>query len=143
MGGIPLFSRPILLGLVVGMAAMLAGCTPAAEIRLFQPQYVGAEQDINLQSNQVCWAPGEGMERVLAEFPLPGAVSGRPTYLLYLRIPIVRPGEPATATGSKRIRGFLIQTQGRNAGLETLVAGKVRSRASPSLLTRHENSRSI
>lgn len=104
---------------------ILAGCGPAAEVRLFQPQYVGAERDLHLLSNQVCWASSPGMERVLAEFPLPGAVSGRPTYLVYLRIPIRAPGEPATQSGTQPIRGFLIQTQGRNAGLETLVAGKV------------------
>ena len=101
----------------------LAGCGPAADVRLFQPQYVGAERDIHLQSEHVCWAPEAGEVRVLAEFPLPGAVSGRPTYLLYLRMPAGHTGAPA-AEGQQRIRGFLIQTQGRNAGLETVREGQ-------------------
>ncbi len=102
----------------------LAGCGPAADVRLFQPQYVGAERDIHLQSEHVCWAPEAGEVRVLAEFPLPGAVSGRPTYLLYLRMPAGPAGVPE-AEVQQQIRGFLIQTQGRNAGLETLQEGRV------------------
>jgi hypothetical protein len=112
--------------LVTGMGlVILAGCGPAASVQLFQPQYAGAERNLHLQSNNVCWAPDNGVERVLAEFPLPGAVAGRTTYLLYLRIPVTAPGEPVTQSGIQPIQGFMIQTQGRNAGLETLVAGKV------------------
>ena len=103
----------------------LAGCGPAADVRLFQPQYVGAERDIHLQSEHVCWAPEAGEVRVLAEFPLPGAVSGRPTYLLYLRMPAEGDSGAPAAEGQQPIRGFLIQTQGRNAGLETLQEGQV------------------
>jgi hypothetical protein len=125
MGGIPLLRHWILLGSAVWMAAALAGCGPAAQVRLFQPEYAGAEQDIQLISDHACWAPEQGIERILVEFPLPGAVSGRPTYLLYLRIPVVRPGEPAVPDKAHPIRGFLVQTQGRNAGLETLASGKV------------------
>jgi hypothetical protein len=117
----------VALGLVI-----LAGCSPAAEVRLLQPQYPGAERDLHLRSNQACWAADKGVERVLAEFPLPGAVAGRPTFLLYLRIPVSAPGVPATQPSTQPIRGFLIQTQGRNAGLETLLAGKVQSKGKSS-----------
>ena len=104
---------------------ILVGCGPAADVRVFQPQYSGAEQNIHLQSERVFWAPEHGLVRVLAEFPLPGAVSGRPTYLLYLRMPVGGSGDALAAGGEQQIRGFLIQTQGRNAGLETVREGKV------------------
>lgn len=124
-GETPLLLRLPLIGLVGGMAAGLIGCGPAAEVRLFQPQYVGVEQDIRLQTDHVCWAPGHGMARFLAEFPLPGAVSGRPTYLLYLRVPMIASAETRPAGNPQAVRGFLIQTQGRNAGLEILKSANV------------------
>lgn len=115
-------------GFVGVILAVVTGCGPAAQVRLIQPQYPGAEGNVRLQSNQVCWAPGEGFDRFLAEFPLPGAVSGRPTYVLYFRVPAPRPGEKASEAEVRPMRGFLIQTQGNNAGLEMLVSGKVQSR---------------
>lgn len=118
---------------VVGLGlVILAGCGPAAEVRLLQPQYPGAERDLRLMSNQVCWAGDKGVERVLAEFPLPGAVTGRPTYLLYLRIPVSAPGVPTTQPAEQAVRGFIIQTQGRNAGLEGLLAGTVQMKGKSS-----------
>lgn len=117
--------RLSMIAWVGAVTAGLIGCGPAAQVRLFQPQYAGAEQDIRLQTNLVRWAPGDGMARFLAEFPLPGAVSGRPTYLLYLRVPMDLPPETQPAEGTQGVCGFLIQTQGRNAGLETLTAARV------------------
>jgi hypothetical protein len=113
------------LWLLAGMLPAVLGCAPRAEVRLFQPAYLGAERDLHLTSDEVYWAPGEGVDRLLAEFPLPGAVAGRPTYLLYLRIPSTGSGTPDERNEPKPVRGFLIQTQGRNAGLEMVVGGRV------------------
>lgn len=117
--------RLSMIGLAWVMIAGPVGCGPAAQVRLFQPQYAGAEQDIRLQSNLVRWAPEKGVARFLAEFPLPGAVSGRPTYLLYLRMPMDLPPQTQPVGATQGVRGFLIQTQGRNAGLEFLKAAQV------------------
>lgn len=117
--------RLFTIGFTWAMTAGLAGCGPAAQVRLLQPQYAGAEQDICLQTNLVRWAPGDGVARFLAEFPLPGAVSGRPTYLLYLRVPMDLSPQTQPAGAAQGVCGFLIQTQGQNAGLEFLKAAQV------------------
>jgi hypothetical protein len=66
------------------------------------------------------------VERVLAEFPLPGAATGKPMYLLYLRWPAGEAEPAVTDTKSSAVRGFLIQTRGQYAGLGFIVGGKVR-----------------
>ncbi len=113
--------------LLAGVLPAALGCGPKAEVRLFQPAYGGAEQSLHLTTNQTFWTSGDGMERVLAEFPLPGAAAGRPTYLLYLRVPAASSTSPvkSAAGGGAPVRGFLIQTQGRNAGLEMVVGGTI------------------
>jgi hypothetical protein len=62
--------------------------------------------------------------RVLAKFPLPGAMRGKPMYLLYLRLP----DETKEVTFSPErpsVRGFLIQARGRFAGLVDIVEGYI------------------
>jgi hypothetical protein len=111
--------------LLAGLLPMALGCmAPKADVRLHQPAYRGAEQDLHLTTNQVYWSHGAGSDRYLAEFPLPGATGGRPTFLLYLLVPPCPSDGPAAVDQEQPIRGFLIQTQGRNAGLEMIVAGK-------------------
>jgi len=123
-----------------------AGCAVPAEVRLFQPQLVGRQKEIHLTTEQVCWAASEtkeGQDRVLAEFPLPMARTGRPMYLLYLRVPAGKKKAAARATLSSqpashpaaatqpeqealpRVQGFLIQTHGEFAGLATVAGGTV------------------
>lgn len=94
------------------------------------------------------------MDRILIEFPLPGASTGRPTFLLYLRIPAgklepafctatapaapapgnsgtTRPnGNPAANQSSASVdksmaRGFFIQTRGDFAGLALVTGGTI------------------
>lgn len=98
-------------------AAMVAGCVAPSSIRLEQPRVPAAQRQLDLLSQQVYWMDGEGVYRVLAEIPLPGAQTGRPMYLLYLRLTMkpaagergpVRPAEAC---------GFLIQTRGPLTGL--------------------------
>ena len=110
--------------------AALAGCAAPADMGLVQPQLNGRQREVHLTSEQVFWAGGEGQERVLAEFPLPMARSGRPTYLLYLRWPADQKKLVADREPLPRIRGFLIQTRGEYAGLALVVSGTVEVRGS-------------
>ncbi len=109
----------------VGFVGALAGCEPSSRVRLDQPHLEGWQREMNLRSDAVTWAAGGDMERVLAEFPLPGAATGKPMYLLYLRLPAgveeldVTPGQAAAA------RGFFIQMRGQLAGLAMLTNGHV------------------
>lgn len=156
--------RPILTSLnrlrvlfavpIGGVLGLMAGCGPAASLQLLQPQLAGRQQSITLQSNRTYWSPGGRIERVLIEFPLPGASTGRPTFLLYLRIPagIVEPslcaatapaeeypvngtasnpvgtaasGQPPSFSTAPMARGFFIQTRGDFAGLALITGGTV------------------
>ena len=91
---------------------------------------------------------------MLIEFPLPGASTGRPTFLLYLRVPagVVEPAlcaatapadtgagnhaaskptdapaasRPAGPTAKPMARGFFIQTRGDFAGLALVTGGTI------------------
>lgn len=107
------------------LLAAMAGCGPAAEVRLVQPQLTGWQREIQLQTDQSHWARGgtEDTERVLAEFPLPGARTGRPTYLLYLRLPAGEKRVGFDPKSAPRGQGFFIQTRGEYAGLARLTGG--------------------
>lgn len=103
----------------------VSGCGPSTDIRLVQPQLTGRQGDLHLMSEQVHWAAGEGVERVLAEFPLPGATTGRIVYLLYLRLPAGEKEPTVSAREPPTVRGFFIQTRGKYAGKASVVGGKV------------------
>ncbi len=107
-------------------SALVGGCGPAGRLRLAQPHLGGYQREVEILSEQVRWAQSEEVDRVLAEFPLPGARSGRPTYLFYLRMPAgaekARFDAPAD---TPRAQGFLIQTHGEYAGLTRISAGQV------------------
>jgi hypothetical protein len=104
----------------------VTGCTPAGQMSLFQPQVAGRQHEIRVQTDQVHWASASGVERVLAEFPLPGARTGRPTYLLYLRLPAGDAAVPFDSAASRSGQGFFIQTRGEYAGLARITGGQVR-----------------
>lgn len=107
------------------LAVVLIGCGPAAEVRLHQPHLTGRQRDLLLTSNQVHWASEQDVERVLAEFPLPGAATGQPIYVLYLRLPAgIEEPTVADAEGTT-VRGFLIQTRGEYAGRSPIAGGMV------------------
>jgi len=106
---------------------VLAGCGPSAEVRLVQPQLSGWQREVRLLSESVHWAPGETASRLLAEFPLPGAVRGQPMYLLYLLVPPGAGDWPVTPGTDRGVRGFMIQTRGNHAGLASVVEGQVRA----------------
>jgi hypothetical protein len=108
--------------------AALPGCAPQARLTLKQPQLTGWQQEMRLASDQVYWAPGKDSDRVLAEFPLPGATTGRPCYLLYLRLPTDQ-DRPAVGAGDNGfVRGFFIQTRGEFAGKAEVKTGEVHVR---------------
>ncbi len=94
-------------------------------MRLRQPQLEGRQNNLRLTSEQVYWTADDGVERMLAEFPLPGATTGKPMYLVYLRYPAdkkrigVDPGHKDAACG------FLIQMRNSNAGLTMIEHGKL------------------
>jgi hypothetical protein len=106
---------------------------------MVQPQLTGWQREVRLNTEDVKWARADGVDRVLAEFPLPGAQTGRPTYLLYLRassgvktahLDSKADGKAGTNTQGQ---GFMIQTRGEYAGLARLSNGTLRMHG-PSLL---------
>lgn len=102
------------------MILSTVGCAPVSRLRLEQPRLATLEGRLDLSSEQVFWSQSDDVCRVLAELPLPGAETGRPTYVLYLR---VRCGRPV---GMTEVRGFLIQTRGARRGLTPVVAASVK-----------------
>ena len=111
------------------LSLTLLGCGPSVRLTLQQPQVGGYQQQIVLTSERAAWSPRGKVDRVLVEFPLPGATTGRPTYLLYLRLPAQTPAVTFTAKNdsakAKVGQGFFIQTRGDLAGLAVIAAGQV------------------
>lgn len=105
-----------LLLLIPISCVLLAGCAPRSTLRLEQPRLSSPEANLDLSSAQVYWSEHDGIHRVLGEIPLPGADTGRPTYLIYLRMRFSK-GKSVQATD---VRGFLIQTRGPRKGLTPL-----------------------
>jgi hypothetical protein len=120
--------KPILF---VFCAAGLAGCGPSASVHLIQQHLRGAERVMRLTTHQAHWGGADGVERVLAEFPLPGARRGEAVYLLYVRLPagaaevIVGPAANDATADSPRAKGFFIQTRGDHAGLAAMSQGRI------------------
>ncbi len=111
---------------VSAVTMILHGCTPAvSEIRLLQPHMDRWQRDLQLRTEQTFWSPDKQSERILAEFPLPGATSGNPMYLLYLLIEAGEPSQELTASPSSAAKGFFIQIRGDHAGLALITAGKI------------------
>jgi len=111
-------------GLAAGTLALLCGCAGPSALHLEQPRLAGAQQRLELTSEQVYWTGDEPVYRLLAEIPLPGAGTGRPAFLLYLRVTANTDGQGA-APGPVEVRGFLIQTRGTQAGLTPLSTAAV------------------
>jgi len=115
------------LSMLVWLCGLLTiGCGPPAELHLIQPHLPVWQKHIHLSSQDAYWSPGEQMDRVLLEFPLPGATSGRPTYILYLRLPSGIEEPTVAENPSPTARGFLIQTRGDYAGLALITKGKIK-----------------
>lgn len=113
-----------IFSLAAGTTLVFCGCTTPSSLRLEQPRLSEPQCRLDLISEQVWWTESGGVHRVLVEIPLPGAGTGRPTYLLYLRVTIApdSQGEPETPAD---LRGFLIQTRGPQAGLTLLTRGNI------------------
>lgn len=126
-----MFARISMFVAGAGLLAASLGCqSPAGSVQLTQPQLQGWQRELRLQCSQIRWA-GAGdarLERFVAEFPLPGAMSGRPTYLLYLRLPAGESNVSFAADASPGGRGFFVQTRGEYAGLAQLAGGTVKVR---------------
>lgn len=118
----------------------LIGCQNVSYVHLSQPSLNRWQRDLDLNSEQVYWAPESGTRRILAEFPLPGATAGKPMYLLYLRFPYdkeritfgpeaaaIRTPDLSSATG----HGFFIQTRGEFSGLAYITDGTITCQDDP------------
>ncbi|MHC4442718.1 MAG: hypothetical protein ACYTF1_03595 [Planctomycetota bacterium] len=101
------------------------GCGPSVEVYLFQPNLPQWQRNIHIQSEQAYWTSEAGALRVLVEFPLPGATTGKPTYLLYLRLADSYREQGDANQQQQNVHGFLIQTQGKYWGLASVMGGKV------------------
>src|SRR4029079_17528591 len=99
------------------MLCLICGCaSPVSTVSFHQPKLTGRQQNLDLASAQTFFADDAGVERVLAELPLPGAKSGEPMYLLYLRVS-PEPQKPTKdSSPTYEVRVFLIQTRGDYAG---------------------------
>ncbi|MCK6457008.1 MAG: hypothetical protein L6Q92_10825 [Phycisphaerae bacterium] len=107
------------------LCLLISGCGAAARVSLEQPFLAGPEQRLHLTSESVRFASGGGTDRVLVEFPLPGAWSGR-HYLLYVRVPSKTGSyEIAQPFGGERVGGFFIQLFGDHRGLTGFASGRV------------------
>jgi hypothetical protein len=111
--------------LAMSAASLVAGCArPGSGLRLEQPGLTGPQQRLDLVTEQLYWS-GEGpVYRLLAEVPLPGAGTGRPAFMLYLRVTADARGKGAELSPVE-VRGFLIQTRGAQAGLTPVVEAGV------------------
>lgn len=119
-------TRNNLVMTALGLAAcVLAGCAPMSRLHLHQPALGGRQRDVPLSSRQVIWAPEDDTGRLLAELPLPGATTGRATYLLYLRWPLGAESCRIANQPGAEACGFFIQTRGEYAGLAELTRGRV------------------
>ncbi|MEP0844312.1 MAG: hypothetical protein HRF43_16555, partial [Phycisphaerae bacterium] len=120
------------LGRVGSMAGLIlpAGCSRPSVVWLEQPQVSTADRRLELRGEQVYWSQSEGVCRLLAELPLPGARTGRPTYVLYLRAAFEKPDRQG-AVFARQPRGFLIQTRGARRGLTPATGGFMRASAAP------------
>jgi len=114
------------------------GCGPRADVQLIQPSLPEWQRQIHLQSELAFWASDGKALRVLAEFPLPGATTGKPTYLLYFTVAHDK-NAPPNAQQRPKVRGFFIQTRGEYAGLASIVRGKTKVKGSSNArgATRH------
>lgn len=97
--------------------SFLSGCAPEAKSKLdlLQPQLIGRQQKILLASDRAYWSSAASMERLLVEFPLPGATTGHPTFLLYLRVPAgaVRPAVGTAVSEMQMNAAFTDQATGK------------------------------
>jgi len=121
----------IIPGFAFAGLALLVGCAPNAEFVLHQPFAPPSQQHMKLTCERAyhC-ANGDAQTSVLA-FPLPGAVDGPRTFVMYIAAPnrlgqiTVVPQDPQAACG------FLIQELGALAGRSDFAEGTVRYRKVP------------
>jgi hypothetical protein len=123
------FGRPLVFAVIGPLSLVIlgaAGCQmPDATVRLEQPQLSGLQSEATLLSRDVIWGLDDASRtgRLVARFPLPGAMAGEETYLLYLRWPEGRKIVPFDRDADFRAVGFFIQVRGRHAGLTSLARG--------------------
>jgi hypothetical protein len=110
----------------------LCGCTPAATFEVHQPRLPGRQQNMTLTSVSADYgrAQDRGAWQILIRFPLPGASSGRPKYILYLHVPDPSAHESTTYPlgETAAARGFFVQKAGEGRGRELITGGFVELR---------------
>jgi len=112
------------VGPLAGLMAM-TGCGPVSTVHLLQPHLSGWQRHLHLVAENASWSPGDRVDRVLVEYPPPGAATGRPLVILYLRLPTGVPEPTVAASTGPTARGFFIQTRGEYAGLSTVIGGRM------------------
>lgn len=122
-------------GILAGLACAAvmvcgAGCQPSTRLTLVQPKVTGRQRQLDLATEQGWFAIDGRTERLLVQLPLPGATSGRPTFLLYLRVtPAMTGASGRAAREPRRVTGFFIQTHGEMAGKINVTAAQVTPRS--------------
>jgi hypothetical protein len=68
---------------------------------------------------------GENSQRYLMQFPLPGASTGKPRYILYIQMPanMGRYAFSGDTFEKLPVHAFILQTRGENAGIERMLSG--------------------
>ena len=107
------------------LTLLATGCGPSATLHLVQPSLPGWQRHLNLKAESACWTSNGKTDRVLVEFPPPGASTGRPLVILYLRLPVGVDDPVVAAKSEVCAKGFFIQTRGRYAGLSAVVGGSI------------------
>jgi hypothetical protein len=116
----------LLTPVLVALSALPVGCGPAAAIHLIQPALPSWQQHLNLKAETAYWSTDGKCDRVVSDFPPPGASTGRSLVTLYLRLP-AGAAEPAVAAKSGPcVKGFFIQARGQYAGLSAVVGGRMK-----------------
>lgn len=119
-----------------GLLLVVCGCNPDATFQVHQPRLTGRQQNMTLTGTSALYGRTEDGRawHILVRFPLPGAASGRPGYLVYLHVPVPGvQGKTSYPLGETAVaRGFFFQRAGEGRGRELIGSGFVRleSRAS-------------
>ncbi len=107
---------------------LLAGCTPHANLVLHQPFAPPSQQNLKLTCERAYHATRADTQTSVLAFPLPGAVDGPRTFVMYIAAPS-RVGRIAvTPEDPEGGRGFLIQELGALAGRSDFAEGTLQYR---------------
>ena len=125
--GFPIVRAGWGIGAVLAVCVLGAGCGPACQVVVLQPDRQGPQQEIVLTSDSAAFHVEPEADALLLSWPLPGASRGRPVFELYLRVP----------RENERLTGLFYQHGGRPAGCTRVVGGTVRMKGAGAQGGRH------